>query len=105
MICIVKILTQHNCHFAQFQKKCVNNPIFCGYFVNNPVTTIESDPPKGLGVDLSEEAEAELIKLIDNYLGSANMMVAENESEYPNLYHEVRHQCRDVPDEEPIGSI
>ncbi len=63
--------------------------------------TISRPPPIGLGVTLSEDAAAELKKMIDDYLSAADMMVAENEKNYPALTSEVREQCPDVP----LGAI
>jgi len=103
----VKNLSEE-CNFDEFQRKCVNNATFRANFVVRPVRTIQDPPPHkggiGLGVELSGRAQAELMQMMTDYLRTADMMVAENEGDYPHLYEEVRAQCPDAP-QEPIGSI
>jgi len=65
--------------------------------VLRPVEAIKRPPPVGLGVELSSTAQDELRQLILDYLATADMMVAENEADYPTLTGEVREKCPDVP--------
>ena len=90
-----------SCHFANFQKKCLNNDAFRAYFIVNPQKTIQSRPPIGLGIILSEEAITELHQLIQDYLGAADMIIVEDPEKYNTLKEEVRAKCPDVP----MGSI
>jgi hypothetical protein len=97
----VKKLSEKSCRFASFQKKCLNNDAFRAYFVVNPEETIQSRPPVGLGIRLSDEAITELHQLIQDYLGAADMIIVEDPEKYKALKEEVREKCPDVP----MGSI
>lgn len=93
----MKNLSEIACRFANFQKKCLNNDAFRAYFIVNPEKTIQSRPPIGLGINLSEEAIAELHRLIQDYLGVADMIIVEDPEKYKALKEEVRAKCPDVP--------
>ncbi len=94
-------MSEKSCRFVNFQKKCLNNDAFRAYFIVNPEKTIQSRPPIGLGISLSEEAIAELHQLIQDYLGAADMIIVEDPEKYNALKEEVRAKCLDVP----MGSI
>ena len=88
-------------NFANFEKKCLNNDAFRAWFVVNPEKAIQSPPPVGLGIDLSGPAREELIQLIQDYLGSANMIVVEK----PDVYDRLKAEVRKKYPNEPMGAI